>query len=159
MKKNSWIMLLVVFVLVASGMFLASGDMSIYGDLLTFGVVIVLPVLLTRGFHRFRDVPGYFRTARETTDPGEDQVRVAAEYFRRLELLTVVSGIAMLLGQLIFLIRLLAERLNPGPDFYKGVGMAMGSILLSIVYTFLLVIFVTQPRIAALDKKIAGGGQ
>lgn len=157
MKKYSWITLSAVFILIGLGMFLAAGDMSLYGDLLTFGVVIVLPILLTRGFHRFRDVPGYFRASRESVTAEYGVVMTGLEYFRRLQLLTVVSGASLLLGQAIYLIRLLAERANPGPNIYKGIGTGLASILLSIVYTILLVLFVTQPRIAALEKKIARG--
>ncbi len=152
MKKLYWIWLILALGLITGGCYLASGDLSIYGDLASFILTVVLAILLGFTSNTPAEIAGYFRQSRRDTELDAEQARRGVVYFRYIQRTIIFLGILCTFIGIVAMLRSLGPK-NPDISWGKGFGTAIITTLYSLVFS---VVF-TQPFITALEKKLASG--
>ncbi len=150
MKRNSWIMTLSVTLLVVVGMFLASGDLSYYGDVASAVLVVFLPLVVLFAAYTPQQIVSHFGACREkeTDEASAREALVFFENYRRTVLFSLL--IPLFIGTT----AILRWQWTDDPERLSHIGKGLGTIMLSAIYGTATLGLIILPRLSALKKKL-----
>jgi hypothetical protein len=147
MKRFFWILLAIGLGIITAAGFITAFDLTIYLDLTPFLLVVLIPFLILLTQYSLREMGNYFRQAREKTQFSYENIQKGLIFFTTMQRLLIGSTIIVSILGLIAILRYI-------DDSAAIVGTRFGVLFIAVLYSTILITFITIPYIGALKKKL-----